>query len=78
MTKFQQIMSALKDGAEFSWGFNGISSPEPPKDNLQAICDLSDEGQIGYHIQIYLARALYFEDLRITFTKDGGNIKIYY
>ena len=78
MTKFQQIMSALKDGAEFSWGFNGISSPEPPKDNLQAICDLSEESKIGYHIQIFTGRALHFEDLRITFTQDNGNIKIYY
>lgn len=78
MTKFQQIMSALKDGAEFSWGLDGIRSPELPKNNLQAICDLSDEGQIGYHTQIFLARALYFEDLRITFIQEGGNIKIYY
>jgi len=78
MTKFNQIMKTIGDGISFSWSFSGMDAPEPPKDNLQAICDADEEAIIGYHTQVYLARALYFENLKITYLHDGGKLKIFY
>jgi hypothetical protein len=78
MTKFQQIFNALESGASFSWGFDGIENPEQPKDNLQCVCNLSEQGKIGYHVQVFISRALYYENLKITFIQEDGNIKIYY
>lgn len=70
-------MKTIGDGISFSWSFNGFDAPEP-KDNLQAIVEPDAEAQIGYHTQIFTARALYFENLKITYQHDGGKLKIYY
>ena len=78
MTKFQQIFNALEGGASFSWGFDGVGLPDEPNDNLQCICDVSEQGKIGYHVQVFIARALYYENLKITFIQLDGHIKIYY
>jgi hypothetical protein len=37
-------MKNLRDGISFSWSFDGVSAPEPPKDNLRTICDADEMG----------------------------------
>lgn len=77
MTKFNQIMKTIGDGISFSWSLNGFDAPDP-KDNLQAICEPDSDGEIGYHTQIFLARSLYFDNLKITYQHEDGKLKIYY
>lgn len=77
MTKFRQIINALSQGASISWGLDGYSSPEPT-DRLMEICEVTDEARVGFHIGVYLARAIHFDDLKITFIQDNGYLKIYY
>jgi len=77
MTKFRQIINALSQGASISWGLDGYSAPEPT-DRLMEICEVTDEPRIGFHIGVYLGRAIHFEDLKITFMQDNGYLKIYY
>jgi len=42
------------------------------------ICEVTDEARVGFHIGVYLARAIHFEDLKITFIQNNGYLKIYY
>jgi hypothetical protein len=77
MSKYNQIINALNDGASFSWGFDGMSAPEP-KGDLNAICSKEEPFKIGYHTQVFLSRAFVTEGLTITYLQDGEQIKIYY
>lgn len=76
MSKFKQIIDTIKSGVSFSWGFGGMTTPEPTE--LQLICEKDDEARIGYHTQIFLARALYYDDLKITYEVNDNQVKIYY
>lgn len=77
MSKYNQIISALTDGASFSWGFEGITSPDP-QGSLVEIVDGVDKGKIGYHTQVFLARAFLTEGMKITYIQEDGQIKIYF
>lgn len=69
-------MGALKLGASFSWNYNGIQEAKPT--DLRAITTIDNEGEIGFNLQVFAARHLYNEDLRITFIQENGEIKIYF
>lgn len=77
MSKYNQIISALTDGASFSWGFEGISSPDP-QGSLVDILERVDKGRIGYHTQVFLARAFLTDGMKITYIQEDGKIKIYF
>ena len=77
MSKFQQITKSIAQGISFSWGFGGMTAPSPESE-VQCICPKDDEARIGYHTQVFLARALYFENLLITYEVDGDQVKISY
>jgi hypothetical protein len=76
MNKFNQIMGALKLGASFSWNYNGIQEAQPT--DLRAVTTIDNEAEIGFNLQLFAARHLYNEDLRITFIQENGEIKIYF
>lgn len=77
MSKYNQILTALKNGASFSWGFDGITPPDP-QGSLNEICEVEDRSRIGYHTQVFLSRAFLTEGLNITYIQENGQIKIYY
>ena len=76
MNKFNQIMGELNLGDSFSWNYNCIQDPQ--QTDVRAITTIDNESEIGFNLQIFAARHLYNEDLKITFIQDNGEIKIYF
>lgn len=68
-------MKRINNGESFSWNLDGFHDPEPSGEP-QLILMEPEESKIGFHLQMFTARALY-SDVKITFMVNGS-IKIYY
>ena len=76
MSKYEQVLRAIRTGMRFSWNLDGIDAFKEAK-KVHTLTEPLD-GAIGWLLQEFAKKAIYNPDLFISFEPTAEGINVYY